>query len=76
MSGAPASALVPVVIVLLVVLPTDFWVYVDAKAQWERGHPIVLSSGRFRIETPREWFVGCLVLWIVFFPLYLVGRGR
>ncbi len=75
MPGVPTSALVPI-LVLLVVLPTDFWVYTDAKAQWERGQPIVLSSGRFQIDTPEAWFVGCLLLWIVFFPLYVIERSR
>jgi hypothetical protein len=75
-SGVSASALVPILIVVFVILPIDFWVYADAKVQQGRGRPVVLSSGRFQIGTPEAWFVGCLLLWIVFFPLYVIGRSR
>lgn len=45
---------------LLVVVATSIWVFFDAPA---RG----LSW---------TWGVGCLALWIVFFPWYLVSRSR
>jgi hypothetical protein len=69
------GALVPIVI-LLVVLATDVWVYVDARAQAERGMPVVLSFGSLKVTTPAAWFVGCLLLWIVFLPLYITGRSH
>jgi len=28
------------------------------------------------LESPTVWFVACLVLWIVAFPLYLVAKGQ
>ncbi len=70
MSGPPAVALVPI-LVLLFVLSTDLWVYADAKAHVERGTPVVFSSGFLDVDTPAAWFVGCLFLWILFFPLYI-----
>jgi hypothetical protein len=27
-------------------------------------------------ETPQAWFLGCLLLWVVFVPLYLTATGR
>jgi hypothetical protein len=51
-------------LVLLVVVGTTIWVGVDAsKRDW---------GGGFGTAT---WVVGCIVLWIVMFPIYLVKRG-
>ncbi len=75
MSGPSASASAPILVLLLVVA-TDLWVYADAKAQRERGTPVVLSAGSLNVDTPVAWFVGCLLLWIVFFPLYITRRGK
>ncbi len=47
-------------LILLVVIGTSIWVFVDAPA---RG----LSW---------TWGLGCLALWIVAFPWYLAVRGR
>ncbi len=63
-------------LVLLVLISTDLWVYADAKAQVERGTPVVFSFGNIEVHTPTQWFVGCLLLWIVAFPLYMIGRSR
>jgi hypothetical protein len=73
-STASLSGLAPVV-VLLVILLTDVWVYTDARAHLVRGEPVVVSIGSFSLESPAVWAVVCLVLWIVAFPLYVVARG-
>jgi hypothetical protein len=39
-----------------------------------RGDPV--SVGSIHIEMPQAWFLGCLILWVVFFPLYLTATGR
>ncbi len=62
------------VLVLLVVLATDIWVYVDDKALSDRGTPVVLTYGTFRLDTPAAWVAACTFFWVIFFPLYLVGR--
>jgi hypothetical protein len=62
--------LLPIVLILL----TDVWVYLDDRAQSERGTPVVFSFGSFRIDAPGDWVVACTFLWIIFLPLYLVGR--
>jgi hypothetical protein len=66
-------AFVPIV-VIVVALATDLWIYEDAKAQQDGGTPVVLSLGAFRLDTPVGWLAACLLLWIVFVPLYIVGR--
>jgi hypothetical protein len=74
MAGS-ATLLVPIV-VFLGLLAVDRWVYVDAQVRAERGTPVVFSTGNFRVDTPAAWAVGCLVLWILFFPLYLTSRDH
>jgi hypothetical protein len=61
---------------LLIVVATDAWVYADAKSRADGRNPVVASLGSLEISAPAAWFLGCLVLWIVFFPLYLVARRR
>lgn len=73
MAGS-ATALVPI-LVLLVLLAADRWVYVDAKAHAERGTPVVFSTPAFKVDTPAAWALGCLILSILFLPLYLASRG-
>jgi hypothetical protein len=74
-STVSLSALTPVV-VLLIVLLTDVWVYLDANAHLARGEPVAVTIGSFSLESPAMWFVVCLVLWILAFPLYVVARGK
>lgn len=70
MSG---SALVPL-IVLLAILTIDLWVYNDARARRDNGRPVVAAIGSLRIDNPEAWLAGCLLLSIVFIPLYLAAR--
>jgi hypothetical protein len=65
---------IPAMVLLVVVLGSDVWVYFDAARQVERGEPVVLTIGTFRIETPEAWLIACLLLWLIAFPLYLTGR--
>jgi hypothetical protein len=52
-------------LILLVVVGSTIWVGFDAsKREWGSG------SG-----TPR-WVLGCILLWLVVFPIYLVKRTR
>ena len=62
--------------VLIVILGTDLWVYADAWKRSERGNPATLSIGALDVNTPAVWFVACLVLWILFFPAYVVTRSQ
>lgn len=64
------------VLVLLVVVGSDLWVLLDAKRCSEEGTPVTLRIAGLVIDTPMAWFLGCLILWIFFFPIYLVSRSR
>jgi hypothetical protein len=73
--GLSAAAWVPI-LVLLAVLATDLWVYTDAKAHSERGAPVIFSAGFLKLDSPTVWFLACLVLWILVFPLYITIRNQ
>ena len=53
---------------LFVVLGTTIWVGVDAAGR-------DFSRTSFARSTPM-WIFGCLALWIVVFPVYLVQRSK
>ncbi|GGM26340.1 hypothetical protein GCM10011608_08810 [Micromonospora sonchi] len=75
MTGIPPAPLLSILL-LLVVLALDVWVYADAKKRLSHGERVSVSLGSFRVETPEAWFLGCLILWVVFFPLYLTATRR
>jgi hypothetical protein len=62
------------IIVVLVLLAIDVWIYFDAKRQAQEGAPVVFTWGSLRVDRPGEWLVGCLLLSIIFVPLYFTGR--
>jgi len=68
-----AAGLAPLA-VLVAILAIDSWVYCDAKSRLERGRPVNFRAGSFVIDSPAMWFVGCLILFVVCFPLYVASR--
>jgi hypothetical protein len=64
------------VLTLILVVAADVWVYLDARCFAAAGSPVFLRVGAFTIDTPVAWLVGCVVLWIFFFPMYLVSGSR
>ena len=68
-------ALVPVFAVLAL-LGIAIWVYRDAQAHVTAGAPVTLVVGAFRLDTPEAWAIGCVILFVVFVPLYLTARNR
>jgi Protein of unknown function (DUF2510) len=56
-------------LVLLTVIGTTIWVGIDASGRdWSAARASASSAG--------GWVLACLLLWIVFFPMYLAQRGR
>jgi hypothetical protein len=71
--SATAVSLFPIFLVLLVAAGA-LWVYQDASAHEKRGKPVYFSAGSLEINAPTVWAVGCLVLCVVFVPLYITCR--
>lgn len=59
-------------LIVLVIVGTAVWVYADARRLGVRYG----SSGMLFEGGPLAWAVGCLLVWIVVFPLYLAARPR
>lgn len=62
--------------VLIAWLMSIVWVYRDARARARAGRPVRLMAGWFQVTSADAWTAGCVILWIVFFPMYLVARYR
>jgi hypothetical protein len=57
-----------IAVLLLVVVASSIWVGFDSTGRdW--------SENRLT-HNPFEWFIGCLLLWIILFPAYLAQRSR
>ena len=55
-------------LLLLLVIGSTIWVGVDASARdWN-------ANGRS--GSTFSWVIGCLLLWIIVFPIYLAQRGK
>ena len=65
-------ALLPVALIVA----SDAWVYRDATRREENHEPIVLRSKIITLRTAQDWTIACLFGWLVFFPLYILGRRQ
>ena len=70
MSGNAVGA----VVLLLLVVAVDAWVFLDARGQQAAGHEVVASVGPVTLSKPEQWLIGCIIFWIFVVPLYLVAR--
>ena len=59
-------------IMIVLVLGTSIWAAIDAS---KIGAGKVASNNWSVNTSPVQWFFLCVLLWIVFFPLYLVKRS-
>jgi hypothetical protein len=50
---------------LAVVVASDVWVVWDATRLRERGREVVASEGPISLDSPEDWFVACVVVWMV-----------
>ena len=59
-------------LLIVIVVATSIWVLVDAMT-------IGIKSGQVKGLAnmgPVSWFLSCLLLWIIAFPMYLAKRGE
>lgn len=73
--NAMGPALMMLATIVVTVLSTGLWVYSDAKLQAKQRSPVLFSTGSFELTTPARWFIACLLVWELFFPLYLDSRS-
>lgn len=61
-------------VLLALVATLDLWVYLDARARQGTSREVSVTIGSLHIDRAEVWVALCLVLFVVFFPLYLVAR--
>lgn len=66
----PLVALSPLVLIVTL----DGWVYTDARSRHGTDREVRATIGSFEIDTPELWLTLCLLLFVLFFPMYLVAR--
>jgi hypothetical protein len=69
------SAWLAPILLLVVVIATDLWVYLDARRCARAGSPVYFRIGSLGVDTPVAWLVACIIVWIFFFPAYLASRS-
>src|SRR5271165_5813036 len=57
---------------LFIVAGTTIWVLIDSINIGAKRDRTLGMAG----TSPAAWFFGCIILWIVFFPLYLYQRDK
>ena len=63
------------VLISLVVAATSLWAYFDAHMLASRTQALLGERKHVAQHRPVFWLFACLVLWVVFFPLYVVARS-
>jgi hypothetical protein len=61
-------------IVVAALLVFVFWVFSDASTHARNGTPVTSSIGSLTLDTPAAWAAACLVLSVIFIPLYVSAR--
>lgn len=61
---------------LALLVPIDVWVFLDARRRERARDEVQLGVGPLLFSRPSQWLAGCLLLFVVFVPAYLVARTR
>ncbi|GAA2495016.1 hypothetical protein [Terrabacter carboxydivorans] len=67
--------LVGALVVVLGVVALSLWVLDDARTRLAQRRPVVVTLGRLTVDRPEVWAALCLLVVVLFLPLYLVARG-
>ncbi len=67
------TVLAPLLIASVVVC-LDLWVLADARRWAGQGTPVVFRFASLAIRTPEGWAIACLLVFVIFVPIYLVAR--
>jgi len=70
------SGLFGTLLALAVLVPSDVWVYLDARRRAAAGRPVQFATGSLQVQEPEQWLALCALLFAVFFPAYLVSRRQ
>jgi hypothetical protein len=62
------------VVVVGVIAGVALWVLADARRWSRQGTPVVFRFGSATISRPEAWAVACLLVFVIFMPIYVVAR--
>ena len=62
-------------LVVVVLGASSLWVLQDARSRVRHHRPVVATFGGLTVERPEVWAALCLLLVVLFLPLYLVARS-
>jgi hypothetical protein len=68
------AAVLAGLLAVVVVATASLWVLQDARSRAGRERPVVATFGGLTVDRPEVWAVLCLVVVVLFLPLYLVAR--
>jgi hypothetical protein len=60
----------------LLIAATGAWVHRDAEKLAQAGSAVVLRSQLVTLDSPQDWTIASALGWVIFFPLYVIGRSR
>lgn len=61
-------------IIACIIAGTAVWVLFDARQWAKQGTPVVFQLGPFTIEKAETWATACLLLFVIFTPIYVTAR--
>jgi hypothetical protein len=62
---------------IIIVVTTSVWVLIDAISIGIKRTPETKETGKSSLNMGAvAWFFACLLLWVIYFPLYLIKRGK
>lgn len=73
-TGAVNPSAAAVLTIVLAVGAVSLWVWRDARSRDAHGRPVVATVGGLTFERPEVWAALCLLVALVFVPMYLVAR--
>ncbi|MFC8501609.1 hypothetical protein ACFUC1_04575 [Pedococcus sp. NPDC057267] len=68
------SSLLGGLLVAVAVTAASLWVLQDARSRARLRRPVVATLGGLTVDRPEVWATLCLLVVVVFLPLYLTAR--
>lgn len=62
-------------LLVMIVGATSLWVLADARSRVKVDRPVTVTFGSVTVDRPEVWATLCLLVVVLFLPLYLVARS-
>ena len=68
------SSVITATFLVVVIASVSYWVRIDARKRLHGGRPVGAVLLGFTIDEPETWAVLCLLMSVLFIPMYLLAR--